>query len=114
MISSFYLCVCVCVQQTQQDDIPSRQTSVKYVGRKIVSNTTLYAHARRNTQTAATGHKRSDFTLAEIDKTQTDPESSNRLQRTSGPAPLHPIHRKTKKQENQYNHNGHNNQKPNR
>ena len=37
---------------------------------QTVSNTTLYAYARRNTQTVTTEHKRSDFIIAELDKTQ--------------------------------------------
>jgi len=38
--------------------------------RKTVSNTNLYAYARRATQTVTTEHKRSDSTIAELDKLQ--------------------------------------------
>ena len=40
------------------------------VSQKTVSNTTLYAYARRHTRTVTTEHKRSDFMIGEIDKTQ--------------------------------------------
>jgi len=60
------------VGRLQRDRSPptTAQRSQQPSHKKTVSNTTLYAYARRNTQTVTTEHKRSDFIIAELDKMQ--------------------------------------------